>query len=61
VGVIYDIYNNNHAYIIYFKYTEEFLTGTSQEGLARSTLDKQCAQRCKTCLAPMSKSLKDVS
>jgi hypothetical protein len=37
---IYDIYDINHAYIIYFKHTKEFLTSANQEGLAKSTLDK---------------------
>jgi hypothetical protein len=41
----YDIYGNNHAYIINFKHTKEFLTSTSQEGPARSALDKQSGQR----------------
>lgn len=30
-----------HTYVIYFKYTKEFLTSTCQEGLMLSALDKQ--------------------
>jgi hypothetical protein len=44
---IYDVYEINHAYVISFKHAKKILTSASQEGLARSTLGDQSAQKTK--------------